>query len=190
MDYLCQYKSPLGPVTLACDGASLTGLWFNDQKHFGSTLGSEITDLDFTHRVLHKQDEPDEVRELFKQTTVWLDRYFDGKKPGFTPPLNLIGTVFQQSVWKALLTIPYGETRSYSQLASLIALRRKLGTDHTEGCGTRTSPRAVGMAVGRNPISIIIPCHRIVGSDDSLTGYAGGINRKISLLALEKISLS
>ena len=190
MDYLYRYNSSLGQITLACDGSALIGLWFNNQKHFGSTLGSEITDLEFARRVLLRENEPDEVRDVFAQTSEWLDRYFDGRKPGFTPPIRLIGTHFQQAVWRALMTIPYGETRSYSQLASLITLRRKLGTDHTKETGSRTSPRAVGMAVGRNPISIIIPCHRIVGSDESLTGYAGGVDRKIRLLALERISSS
>lgn len=196
MFYIAHYNSPLGRMTMASDGDKLIGLWFDGQKNFGGSLRAEAsaqvnsgasggeseTDFDLTFIPVNRLP-------AFRETERWLNTYFDGKNPDFIPDIRLIGTAFQKMVWSALITIPYGETKSYSQLASLIALRRKIGIG-ANADSARTSPRAVGMAVGRNPISIIIPCHRIVGADGSLTGYAGGIDRKISLLALERVSLS
>ena len=156
MNYTTHYDSPLGGITLASDGQALTGLWLDGQKHFGSTLEiassttSELPVLDETRR--------------------WLDIYFSGRKPDFTPTLLLKGTAFQQHVWEALLAIPYGQTVTYGELARNLGIR---------------SAQAVGGAVGRNPIAIIVPCHRVVGSDGSLIGYAAGLDRKRALLQLE-----
>lgn len=160
MKYTCHYPSPLGGVTLASDGTALTGLWFDGQKYFGQGL-----------------DGDPEERELpvFVEAARWLDLYFSGRDPGFTPPLRPAGTPFQLSVWAALSRIPFGGTATYGEIA------RELG----RGEGRGTSARAVGGAVGRNPISLMIPCHRVVGSG-GLTGYAGGLDRKARLLALEQ----
>ena len=156
MQYTEQYFSPLGGITLASDGQALTGLWFQGQKYYGRTLGTawEARDL-----------------PIFRQAKDWLDVYFSGRVPDFTPPLRPMGTDFQRRVWAALAAIPYGETRSYGDIA------RELSC---------TSARAVGGAVGKNPISLIIPCHRVTGAGGSLTGYAGGLDRKAALLALEQ----
>ena len=165
-DYICHYHSPLGDITLASDGESLTGLWFDGQKHFATGLS----------------DSPTERPELavFEETKRWLDCYFGDEKPLFTPRLAPRGTDFQLKVWQALLTIPYGTTVTYGQLAAIVA--RQSGR-------SSMSAQAVGNAVSRNPISIIIPCHRVIGSDGSLVGYAAGLNRKLRLLTLEKTRL-
>ena len=161
MDYLYRRRSPLGGITLASDGEALTGLWFDGQAHFGSTLGAAW-----------------EERELpvFRETAHWLALYFGGTAPDFTPPLRLDGTAFRRLGWTLLLEIPYGRTTSYAALAEETAAR--LGVP-------RMSARAVGGAVGHNPISLIVPCHRVLGAGGSLTGYAGGLERKARLLALE-----
>ena len=162
MIYTFHYKSPLGSITLASNGESLTGLWFDGQKYFPHKLISEST-----------------VAELpiFTQTCNWLDIYFSGNIPDFTPPISLNTTPFRKAVYDILLTIPYGQTMTYGEIANIIA--KQNGVE-------RMSAQAVGCAVGRNPISIIIQCHRVVGADGSLTGYAGGLNKKIELLKLEK----
>lgn len=161
MQYIHQYSSPLGGITLASAGDTLTGLWFDDQKYFGSTLAQDFT--------------PKEL-PIFEQTAQWLELYFKGKEPDFTPPLSLNTTPFRETIWKILLSIPYGQTITYGQIACLAA--EKLAV-------SKTSARAVGGAVGHNPISLIIPCHRVVGASGKLTGYAGGIARKEKLLSLE-----
>ena len=158
MDYMHPYASPLGSITLASDGEALVGLWFAGQKHFGAGLDGE------------KAEKP---LPVFDQADRWLDVYFSGREPDFKPPLHLRGTAFQQSVWLRLLEIPYGHTVSYRAIAASLGMSPK-------------AARAVGSAVGRNPLSLIIPCHRVVGADGSLTGYAGGIERKKRLLALER----
>ena len=155
-DYIAHYSSPLGSMTLASDGTALTGLWFNGQKYFADTL-KEVQTLNPNLPV-------------FDLTRQWLDIYFSGKEPTFTPPLLLQGSPFRKQVWQLLLEIPYGRTMTYGELA------RKLQCK---------SAQAVGGAVGHNPISLIIPCHRVIGADGSLTGYAGGVERKASLLKLE-----
>lgn len=151
------YNSPIGILTLSSNGQYLTGLHFYGQKHFGNnSLQNAITDNDLP---------------LFKTASEWLNRYFEGCHPNpFELPLLPSGSPFQLRVWEALLGIPYGETVSYGDLAQLLC----------------TSPRAIGNAVGRNPIGIIIPCHRVVGANGQLTGFAGGIERKIWLLEHEK----
>lgn len=162
MIYIQQYKSPLGSITMAADEKALTGLWFDGQKYFGETLPSEV----------EKKELP-----VFTQAKEWLDIYFQGKEPGFTPPLNLSGTPFRREIWNILLSIPYGQNMTYGQIADVIARQKGL---------SRMSAQAVGNAVGHNPVSLIVPCHRVVGGKGQLTGYAGGVDRKEKLLALEK----
>lgn len=165
MQYISHYDSPLGAILLAADDTGLTGLWFEGQKYFSAGL-----------------DDKCEERELpvFETAKHWLDIYFSGKEPDFTPPLNFIGTEFQKEVWEMLLAIQYGRTMSYGDIAKWIAEKR--GIEHL-------SAQAVGGAVGHNRISVIVPCHRVVGSNGSLTGYAGGIDKKIKLLELEKTDM-
>ena len=163
MDYTGHYLSPLGGITLASDGERLTGLWFDGQKYFGSTLCGER----------EKKDLP-----VFEEAGRWLDLYFVGHEPAFTPSLSLRGTAFQRAVWEHLLRIPYGETTSYGSIAARLAKEQGRAS---------ISAQAVGNAVGHNPISVIVPCHRVLGADGSLTGYAGGIDKKAKLLKLEGI---
>lgn len=162
MQYTNKYKSPLGEITLASDGDHLTGLWFDGQKYFATTLSEENQERDLP---------------IFEQTKEWLDCYFMGKVPGFTPPIHLEDTPFRLAVWDLLSKIPYGKVVTYKDLAREIAQQKGLSSMSTQ---------AIGGAVGHNPISIIIPCHRVVGSDGSLTGYAGGIDKKKSLLQIER----
>ncbi len=155
------WSSPLGPIVLRWEDGALTGLWFADQANCPQVSGrlppaEGCPDLDPARR--------------------WLERYFSGRDPGFVPPLRLAGTEFQRSVWALLLGIPYGATRTYGDLAAQLARARGLA---------RMSAQAVGGAVGRNPVSLIVPCHRVVGASGDLTGYAGGLARKRALLALE-----
>lgn len=165
MQYISHCKSPLGAILLAADEIGLTGLWFEEQKYFAAGL-----------------DDKCEERALpvFETAKHWLDIYFSGNEPDFTPPLHFIGTEFQKEIWEMLLTIPYGKTVSYGGIAKQIAEKRGI---------ERLSAQAVGGAVGHNKISIIVPCHRVVGSGGSLTGYAGGIDKKIRLLELEKTDM-
>ena len=156
MDCVHHYESPLGG-----DEAGLTGLWFDGQKHFASTLSA---------------DHEEKMLPVFTEAERWLDRYFSGGIPDFTPALNLRGTPFRRLVWEFLLTISYGRTVTYGEIAETLASRT----------GRPVSPRAVGGAVGHNPVSLIVPCHRVIGTDGSLTGYAGGLDRKIKLLRLEQ----
>ncbi len=160
--YVVNYDSPLGTITLASDGNALIGLWFVGQKHFGTTLAQVCESRTLS---------------IFTETQAWLDRYFAGEDAGAIPPVRLLGTPFQQQVWEILLQIPYGSVTTYGAIAAEVARRRGLPS---------MSAQAVGSAVGRNPISIIVPCHRVVGSHGSLTGYAGGLERKTSLLQLEQ----
>ncbi len=165
MDCLWHYDSPLGPMTLAGDGISLTGLWFDDQKYFGSTLSRERKEA---------------FLPVFRETVRWLDLYFEGHDPGFLPPVRISTTPFRQSVLEAMSRIPYGMTATYGQVAAAVA---------KEHGRKSMSAQAVGQAVGRNPICLIIPCHRVIAADGSLTGYAGGLCRKRSLLLLEGVSV-
>ena len=159
MDYIYHYESPIGMITMASDGETLIGLWFDGQKFFGDSLGEAYEE---------------KMLPIFEQTINWLDIYFSGGIPDFTPALTMRTTEFRKNVWNIMLSIPYGETMTYGEIA------KKLQS---------MSAQAVGGAVGHNSISLIIPCHRVVGSDGSLTGYAGGIDKKIKLLALEGIKL-
>ena len=158
MDYTHAYLSPLGNITLASDGEALIGLWFEGQKYFGAGLSAEQTE---------------KALSIFDQADRWLDIYFSGREPGFTPLPRPRGTAFQEAVWRRLRTIPYGQTLSYGEIAASLGL-------------SPGAARAVGGAVGRNPISLIIPCHRVVGAGGGLTGYAAGVERKKRLLVLEK----
>lgn len=167
MIYTASYTSPLGAITLASDGAALTGLWFDGQKYFGSTLPREA---------VRQEDNP-----VFVETKRWLDVYFSGKEPDFTPQLRYELTPFRKMVCEIMLSIPYGSTMTYGEIAARLAAQQ--GKAHI-------SAQAVGGAVGHNPISLIIPCHRVVGANGSLTGYAGGIDRKVRLLELEKADMS
>lgn len=162
MNYIHHYDSPLGGITLASDGKSLSGLWFDGQKYFGSTLSKAPVQ---------------KTLPVFDRTKEWLDIYFSGKAPDFTPPLSLNATPFRKAVWEILLAIPFGQTMTYKEIADKMA--KSLDRQHM-------SAQAVGGAVGHNPISLIIPCHRVVGVDGSLTGYAGGIEKKSRLLDMEK----
>lgn len=163
MTYIQHYASPLGGILLAADDIGLTGLWFDGQKYYADNLPAE-----------HIERET----PILTDAKRWLDVYFTGNEPDFKPPLHIVGSAFRQKVWKLLLQIPYGQTVTYGELARQLA--EKQGVEHM-------SAQAVGGAVGHNPISLIIPCHRVVGTHGSLTGYAGGIDKKIKLLELEHI---
>lgn len=170
MYYSTTYPSPVGLLTLACDlsGSKLVGLWLEGQKYHGSTIVEGMTE--------------ECGMPVFDRTRDWLDRYFDGKKPGTGElPLAPAGSEFRQEVWRILCEIPYGEVITYGDIAKKMAVR--LGRASMSG-------QAVGGAVGHNPISIIIPCHRVVGANGSLTGYAGGLPAKIKLLELEGVDMS
>ena len=219
-EYTWHYESPLGGIIMASDGEALTGLWFDGQKYFADTLAS-----------YHEEKK----LPVFTQTKKWLDLYFRGKNPDFTPPLRLKGSEFRRKVWDILLAIPYGETMTYGEIARKLAEETAGDSDTVDGggdpagdtgiagagvelagdssavggggklardasaagTGATTTPKkvgakrhvcaqAVGGAVGHNPISLIVPCHRVVGADGSMTGYAGGIDKKGKLLELEQ----
>lgn len=161
MQYIMTYQSPLGEILLAADDTGLTGLWFAGAKYYGRGLDRE-----------HEE----KIVPVFEEARHWLDIYFSGREPDFTPTLHLKGTPFQMEVWGILCGIPYGRTTTYGGIAKKIA-----GDRGVPGM----SAQAVGGAVGHNQVSIIVPCHRVVGADGKLTGYAGGIDRKTKLLMLE-----
>ena len=168
MYYSTSYPSPVGVITLARDGNSLTGLWLKGQKYHGDDIFGEM---------IKKDDIP-----VFESAKRWLERYFAGEKPDISElPLFPQGSEFRREVWRILCEIPYGKVITYGDIAKKMAV--KTGKE-------RVSSQAVGGAVGHNPISIIIPCHRVVGSNGSLTGYAGGISVKIKLLELEGADMS
>ena len=152
---IAYYDSPLGRILLSADSAGVSGLWFMDQRYFAKGLGDE-----------REEKETD----VLKEAKAWLDLYFAGRNPSVSFPLHIQGSTFKQEVSRIMLSIPYGKTMTYEEIASRIG---------------KTSARAVGGAVGHNEISIIVPCHRVVGKNGNLTGYAGGLDRKIKLLELE-----
>ena len=160
MQYRKQIPSPLGNITLASDGTAITGLWFEGQKYDRAGLSPEAAEKDLP---------------VFRETEAWLDRYFSGKNPGPLPPLSPRGTPFQTAIWQDLKELPWGYVTHYCVLA--------------EHVGRDSAVRAAAGAVGRNPISILIPCHRVLGANGSLTGYAGGLERKRALLRLEGVKL-
>ncbi len=165
MQYTAAYQSPLGGITLAANGEALTGLWFVGQKYYALHLEKEHEEKDLP---------------VFRLAKKWLDIYFSGAIPDFAPPLCFTGSAFQTEVWSILAAIPYGKTRTYGDIAQELAQKRGLA---------HMSAQAVGGAVGKNAISIIVPCHRVVGANGSLTGYAGGIAKKIELLKLEGVDM-
>ena len=165
MKYVSRYHSPLGMLTMASDGEYLTGLWIEGQKYYAAALKGECKEKNLA---------------IFEQTKRWLDIYFHGDIPDFTPPLLLEGSPFRQKVWEILREIPYGQVMTYGEIAGRIAAQ--MGVE-------KMSAQAVGGAVGHNPVSIIVPCHRVVGSGGSLTGYAGGIDKKVALLTIEKVDM-
>lgn len=166
MIYTNYYNSPIGRITMASEGTALIGLWFEGQKYFADSIKEECTGKDL---------------DIFDDTSRWLDIYFSEKEPDFTPKILITGTPFRKTVAEIMLTIPYGKTMTYSEIANVIAKEKGIA---------KMSAQAVGGAVGHNSISIIIPCHRVVGTNGSLTGYAGGLDKKIQLLKLEKIDMS
>lgn len=155
--YVTHYSSPLGTITLASDGDAVIGLWFDGQRHFGSTLEAGWRE--------------DDCLPVFHDAKQWLDCYFEGHNPGSIPPVCLLGTSFRLSVWKHLCEIPYGCVRTYGEMARELA----------------SSARAVGGAVGHNPVSLLVPCHRVMGTGGKLVGYAGGGWRKRWLLEWERL---
>lgn len=167
MHYLSHYESPLGAMTMASDGEHLTGLWFDGQKYDRSTINDDAALQPHL--------------PVFMQTTQWLDTYFGSVDPGFTPPIRIEGSDFRKMVTSIMLSIPFGETSTYARIAAEVAQRtgRK-----------QMSAQAVGGAVGRNPITLIVPCHRVVGANGSLHGYASGVDRKERLLAMEGVNMT
>lgn len=163
MQYIMSYDSPLGEILISADEIGVTGLWFCGQKYFGADL---------------EENAQNKETLILKETKNWLDIYFSGNEPKSLPPIHLIGTEFQVKVWNILCKIPYGKTITYGEIANIIAKNR--GISHM-------SSQAVGGAVGHNKISIIVPCHRVIGHNNSLTGYAGGIEKKKKLLELEGV---
>ena len=166
MTYSTEYPSPLGTITLACDEDAVIGLWFNGQRHYGNILPPET----------ERREHP-----LLREAKRWLDIYFSGREPDFLPPMRYDSTPFRKCICDIMLTIPYGQTMTYGEIARRMADIQKV---------PHMSAQAVGGAVGHNEISVIIPCHRVVGTNGSLTGYAGGIDKKISLLELEHTDMS
>ena len=162
MDYTYHYSSPIGGITMASNGESLTGLWFDGQKYFASTL---------SQRHMEKQ------LPVFDRTCEWLDLYFSGKGPDFMPPVFMYVSNFRRDVYEILMTIPFGETMTYKEVADLIAKKHRI---------ISMSAQAVGGAIAHNPISLVIPCHRVIGTNGKLTGYAGGLDKKEWLLNMEK----
>ena len=167
MHYLNHYESPLGAMTMASDGEHLTGLWFDGQKYDRSTIDGNA--------------ELKPHLPVFTQTAQWLDAYFEGTDPGFTPPISVKGSDFKKMVSSIMLSIPFGATSTYARIAAEVA--RRTGRTHM-------SAQAVGGAVGRNPIVLIVPCHRVLASNGSLRGYAGGVDRKERLLQMEGVNMS
>ncbi|MDL2281471.1 methylated-DNA--[protein]-cysteine S-methyltransferase [Selenomonadales bacterium OttesenSCG-928-I06] len=165
MMFFCRYKSPVGLLTITSDGQNITGIWLEGQKYFAATMDSEAIEKEVP---------------VFDSARRWLDLYFAGKEPDFALPLAPKGSEFRQAVWEILCRIPFGSVITYGDIAKQLVKKSD---------GKKVSAQAVGGAVGHNPISIVIPCHRVVGSNGSLTGYAGGIDKKVFLLELEKVAM-
>ena len=165
MYHICRYRSPLGGITLAGRGEAITGLWFDGQKYFAHGLPEACGE----------QELP-----VFALAREWLDVYFSGKAPAFTPPLSMEGiSPFRKRVWEIMLEIPFGQTSTYGKIAERLE----------KETGKPVSAQAVGGAVGHNSISLIIPCHRVIGTNGSLTGYAGGLDKKAALLKMEGVDV-
>ena len=167
------YKSLVGDILIVFNEEALLGLYLYSQKEFAEKLkDTEIILIDEEVLSAYKED-----HKILKLTETWLEKYFSGEDPGFIPPIKVYGSKFRKDVWDILLKIPYGETRTYKEVGEALIASGKY---------ERVSNQAVGGAVGHNPISLIIPCHRVIGSDGSLRGYAGGVDVKRRLLELEK----
>lgn len=166
--YKNEYKSPLGIITICCnEDEKVVGLFFKNQKYFADNIDGKITE--------------NNNLKIFVTVKSWLDKYFAGKKPNIKEiPIKFIGNDFRKSVWKILYKIPYGKTVTYGDIARQIAKQKDI---------TKMSAQAIGGAVGHNPISIIVPCHRVVGKNGKLTGYAAGLNKKKKLLELEQVNM-
>ena len=166
--YKAQYKSPIGIITICCDeDEKVVGLFFKNQKYFADNIDGKITE--------------NNNLKIFLKVKNWLDRYFAGKKPNIKEiPIKFIGNDFRKSVWKILYKIPYGKTVTYGDIARQIAKQKDIA---------KMSAQAIGGAVGHNPISIIVPCHRVVGKNGKLTGYAAGLDKKKKLLELEQVNM-
>lgn len=166
MTYLSKYKSKLGDIILASDGINLTGLWFNGQKYFLSNVEKETEEKNL---------------EIFEKTKIWLNKYFSGEKVS-PNELNLKpeGTVFRKKIWRILCEISYGQITTYSKIGEMLAKKENKKS---------YSAQAIGGAVGHNPISIIIPCHRVIGVNGNLIGYAGGLEKKKKLLEIERMEI-
>ena len=162
MEYVCKINSPVGELTASSDGTSITGLWLDGQKYFEAGLSKSASEKNLP---------------VFEDLKKWLKEYFSKKNPPMNFKVLPEGTPFRKAVWEILFEIPYGETITYKYIADKLS----------EETGKKQSARAVGGAVGHNPISILIPCHRVIGSNGGLTGYAGGIDKKIKLLEIEGI---
>lgn len=168
MFYYTKFNSPIGELTIASDENNIIGLWIEGQKYFGSTILDKIA---LTEDI-----------DILNKTKEWLERYFRGEKPSsFELPIKPTGGEFRQIVWKILREIPYGKVITYGEIAKKVASIQNKEI---------MSAQAVGGAVGHNPISIIIPCHRVIGVRGDLTGYAGGIEIKKRLLEFEKIKIN
>ncbi|MDR2021570.1 MAG: methylated-DNA--[protein]-cysteine S-methyltransferase [Treponema sp.] len=165
MEYVYKIKSPVGMLTVSSDGKNVSGLWIEGQKYFAKTLGKDVLE----------QNLP-----IFEDVKKWLGIYFSGKEPDFMPPLMPEGSPFQKSIWNILRKIPYGQITSYGAIAKQLEL---------ENNGKPASARAAGSAVGHNPVSILIPCHRVIGKNGDLTGYAGGLAIKRKLLQMEGVEI-
>ncbi|HIU04487.1 MAG TPA: methylated-DNA--[protein]-cysteine S-methyltransferase [Candidatus Coprousia avicola] len=185
------YPSPLGDLTLAADAEGLIGAWFEGQKHHGS-VGTAGAALDENMPSMYRtarlsREDSRAARKALDAALDWLDAYFSGRDLGALPPLHLMGSAFQRAVWARLAGIPYGETTTYGAIANELASAKRAEAASRGGdpSAARVSARAVGGAVGRNPVSVIVPCHRVLGADGSITGYAGGLDCKRALLNLE-----
>ena len=195
MNCIWHYDSPLGGMTMTGNGQALTGLWFDRQRYFGLSFDRNRN----AAAGLHAVDGPSAVNPsvvnlpVFEATCRWLDVYFAGGVPDFTPPLTLRGTPFRKAVWEILQTIPYGQTMTYGEIAAQLARQRAAQLVSApkvamqQGLAPHVAAQAVGGAVGHNPVAIIVPCHRVIGAGGSLTGYAAGLDRKRRLLQLENI---
>lgn len=172
MEYIHNIESPVGTLTVSSDGENVSGLWIAGQKYFAKTLG----DAAGNQPGLPAGQNP----PVFDTVEKWLDIYFSGEEPDFMPPLMPRGSLFQKTIWNILCKIPYGRTTTYGEVAKQFEMENK----------GRTSARAAGGAVGRNPVSILIPCHRVIGKKGDLTGYAGGVAIKRTLLQMEGIEIS
>lgn len=168
MIYITKYKSPLDELLLIANDTALLGIWFQNEKPYFGRFGKELRENEFS----------EEVNTILEKAISWLDSYFSGKNPVLTVPFELDGTRFQKRVWKILLEIPYGKSITYGEIAHIIAKEKGI---------PKMSAQAVGQAVGSNKISILIPCHRVLGANGKITGYGGGIGRKKALLRLENI---